>query len=302
MAQTEEKFDTDAAAQTGIGPTLMVAIEQKFSSEQRIIQDNLAVKILPGGYRFFVKPMQIPVLRNWMVKASEKQVTGIWSGIMCRKRYIDDKVVSAVTGENSVDAIVNLGAGYDTRAYRLPALAPVPVWEVDQPVNIEAKQAGLNKALGQMPAHVTLVPINFMEEDLETVLKANGYPGDRKTFFIWEAVSQYLTETAVRQTFDFLAQAPAGSQLAFTYVLKDFVEGKNLYGLEKFYERMIVKDNAWHFGFATEEVVDFLSEYGWRLVEDLSYHELGERYMKPTGRDLPAMTIERMVYAEKPYR
>lgn len=36
-----------------------------------------------------------------------------------------------------------------------------------------------------------------------------------------------------------------------------------------------------------------------RLIEDLDYAALGERYVKPTGRDLPAMKIERIVYAEK---
>jgi hypothetical protein len=34
---------------------------------------------------------------------------------------------------------VNLGAGFDTHPYRLPALSNLPVWEVDQCVNIEAK-------------------------------------------------------------------------------------------------------------------------------------------------------------------
>lgn len=299
MTQTKENFDTSTAAQTGIGPTFMVAVEQYFPSEQQIIHDDLALKILPMGYQLLIKLLRIPLLRNWMVKVSEKQVEGIWSGILVRKRYIDDKVVAAVSGENSVKAIVNLGAGYDTRVYRLPDLATVPVWEVDQPVNIEAKQKNLQKALGQIPSHITLVPINFIEQELGAVLQAHSYPSDSKTFFVWEAVSQYLTESAVRQTFEFLAQAPTGSQLAFTYVLKDFVEGLNLYGLEKFYERMIVKDNAWHFGFNPENVADFLSEYGWRLIEDLGYDELGERYTKPTGRNLPAMTIERMVYAEK---
>ena len=43
----------------------------------------------------------------------------------------------------------------------------------------------------------------------------------------------------------------------------------------------------------------FLGEYGWRMVEHLGYDELAEQYMKPTGRELPFMTIERMVYAEK---
>jgi O-methyltransferase involved in polyketide biosynthesis len=60
---------------------------------------------------------------------------------------------------------------------------------------------------------------------------------------------------AVRQTFEFLAQAGAGSQMAFTYVLKDLVEGRELYGLEKPYQRSVVKDQVWHFGFAPEEVV-----------------------------------------------
>jgi hypothetical protein len=35
------------------------------------------------------------------------------------------------------------------------------------------------------------------------------------------------------------------------------------------------------------------------MVEHLGYDELAEQYMKPTGRALPFMTIERMVYAEK---
>jgi methyltransferase (TIGR00027 family) len=192
-----------------------------------------------------------------------------------------------------------LGAGFDTRLYRLSALRDLPAWEVDQPTNIEAKKAGLHKALGQIPSNISLVPINFMEEDIGALLAVQGYAINSKTFFIWEAVSQYLTETAVRQTFKFLAQARAGSQVAFTYILKDFIEGKELYGLENSYEQLVAKNQIWHFGFAPEEVPDFLQQYGWRMVEDLGYDELGERYLKPTGRDLPSMAIERIVYAEK---
>jgi O-methyltransferase involved in polyketide biosynthesis len=48
-----------------------------------------------------------------------------------------------------------------------------------------------------------------------------------------------------------------------------------------------------------EKVDEFLGKYGWRVVEHLGYDELGERYVKPTGRKLLSMAIERMVYAEK---
>lgn len=298
MTQANETFDTSGAAQTGSGPTFVVAVEQYEPQGQRIIDDPLAAKIMPGGYKHFLKLLRIPLLRNWMFNMSEKEIAGAWSGFLCRKRYIDETIVTAVEN-GSVTAVVNLGAGYDTRAYRLPALATVPVWEVDQPVNIEAKQKGVRSALGTIPPHVTLVPINFMTQDLGEVLNSYGYAGDEKTFFIWEAVSQYLTETAVHQTFNYLAQAPNGSQITFTYVLKDFIEGKNFYGAEKFYERAITKGSMWHFGFDPTEVADFLNKYGWRLIEDLSYEELNNRYMRPTGRDLPSMEIERMVYAER---
>lgn len=277
---------------------VVVAIEQYFPEEVRLIDDDLALQILPGRYRFFVQLMRIPWLRNWMFRATEKSLAGIWAAMMVRKRYIDEKVATAVA-DKTVAAIVNLGAGYDTRTYRLPALARVPVWEVDQPVNLAAKQKGVEKALGSVPTNITFVPINFMAENLEEVLKAHGYTRESKTFFIWEAVSQYLTETAVRRTFEFLAQVPAGSQLAFTYVRKDFIEGTNLFGAEKFHDQMVVKDKVWHFGFAPEEVADFLQEYGWRLLEDVGYDELAKRYIKPGGRGLVSTPIERMVFAAK---
>ena len=298
MTQTNETFDTSSAAKTGSGPTFLVAMEQYEPPAQRIIHDNLAAKVLPGGERFFLKLLRIPLLRKWMINLTEKQIEGGSSAFLCRKRYIDETIVAAVEN-GSVAAIVNLGAAFDTRVYRLPALTTVPAWEVDQPVNIEAKQKGLHSALDTIPSHVTLVPINFMTQDLGMVLNEHGYAGGEKTFFNWEAVTQYLTETAVRQTFNFLAQAPTGSQLTFTYVLKDFVEGKNLYGQEKFYQRMLIKEKIWHFGFDPAEVAEFLGEYGWRLIEDLSYEELNNLYAKPIGRHLPSMKIERMAYAEK---
>lgn len=288
---------TQQAAKTGVGPTVLVAIEQHFPEGVRIIQDSMAYQILPPGVKAYVWATRFPVVRDWMVKSAEKNVPGIWSGMMCRKRYIDDRVTEAVG--NHVQAIVNLGAGFDTRAFRLSALANVPIWEVDQPENIATKAAGLRKIFGAIPAHTILVPIDFDHQQLGAVLAAHGYVTNAKTFFIWEAVTQYLTEEGIQATFDFLASAPVGSCLAFTYVRKDFIEGKGFYGQEYIYQQMRVKDKIWLFGFDPEDIADFLNKRGWRLWEDVGYDELAERYVKPTGRKLNSMAIERMVYAEK---
>lgn len=298
MAQTKETIDTKDAAGTGIGPTFLVAVEQSFPDEQRIIDDSLALRIMPRAYQWMVKVIQIPFLRNWMINTTEDALTGGWSAFLVRKRYIDDRLLESVT-QNEVDAVVNLGAGYDTRLYRFPALQNTPAWEVDQAVNIDSKRKQLKRALGVIPPHVKLVSTNFIEQDISDVLSKNGYSGDEKTFFIWEAVTQYLTEPAIRKTFDFFAKAPSGSRLAFTYIRRDFIEGKNLYGQEKAYKEYVTKSQMWHSGFDPENLSDFLKEYDWNLVEDLSYEELNNRYVKPTGRELASMEVERMAFAEK---
>jgi methyltransferase (TIGR00027 family) len=235
-------------------------------------------------------------IRDWFVKSSEKKVSGLWGAMVCRKCYIDEKVTEAM--DSQTEMMVNLGTGFDTRAYYLSSLSEIPVWEVDQEVNINTKRKRLVKILGEIPKNVTLVSIDFDHENLNDVLRSKGYMADKKTFFILEGVTQYLTDDGIHSTFNFLSKAPSGSYLVFTYVTKDFIEGEVLYNQEKLYKTMVMK-NVWTFGFKPENLSEFLNDYGWRLVEDLSYEQLAERYVKPTGRNLETIAIERVVYAEK---
>lgn len=286
---------TKAAAKTGLSPTALVAIEQYFPAEQRIIEDDLAYRILPPGMRNLVWLMQFNSFKDWMIRVTGNDTPGLWDGMLCRKRYIDEKLIESV---NQVNAVVNLGAGFDTRAYRLSALSKMSVWEVDQPENIKSKQIRLCKLFGAVPPNVRLVPIDLDREELGPVLASYGYSVDKRTFFIWEAVTQYLTETGIRATFDFLAKAEHGSLLAFTYILKDFLDGRVMYGWENIYKKY-VKDKIWLFGMDPEEWPDFLEGYGWQIVEHIGYEELVKRYIKPTGREFTSTPVERIIFAKK---
>jgi methyltransferase (TIGR00027 family) len=284
------------AAKTASGPIAIVAVEQNFPRNQRVIVDDFAHWLLPFAARVLVWMTRLNFARNWILRMTEKSFPGLWGAMICRKRYIDQKLIESV---DKIDAVVNLGAGFDTRTYRLPALSGVPVWEVDLPENIERKRAVLRKVFGRLPEHLTLVGIDFDHQDPGAVLEARGFSLTKRTFFIWEAVTQYLTQRGVTITFELLAKAPAGSHLAFTYVRKDFLTGQNVYGQQGLYNRYVVRDKIWLFGMEPEGVASFLETYGWRVVEHLGYEELNERYVKPTGRQLAVMAIERMVYAEK---
>jgi methyltransferase (TIGR00027 family) len=273
----------------------LVAVEQYFPEARRVVNDSLATRLLPSGAMIFVRLLRWGRLRDWIIRSSEESSPGIWGGILCRKRYIDEKLVAA---RNEIEAVVNLGAGFDTRAYRLPELSGLPVWEVDQPENIVAKEMRLRKARGTVPANVKLVPMDFDRDNLGSILAAQEYSKTKPTFFVWEGVTQYLTEQGVRTTFDWLANTATGSRLVFTYVRKDFLDGRNTYGWDNGYRRFVAT-GVWLFGMEPADCPTFLKGYGWRMIEDAGLDQLADRYLATSGRRLTSTPVERIVYAEK---
>ena len=275
---------------------VQAAIEQYEPPARRLVSDDLALSFLPAGQRAIVHAMRWPLLRRLTISAGERTVPGSWALIACRKRYIDDKLDEAL---GDIDAVVVLGAGMDTRAYRLAPRSDIPVFEVDLPVNIERKQAAVRRAIGDVPTSVHLVPLDFERDDLMGTLMAHGYHADARTFFVWEGVTQYLTEDAVRATLDALRDAPTGSRLVFTYVRKDFIDGVNMYDAAILYKRFRQRQQVWRFGLDTDEVSDFVAGYGWRLVEQAGPDYFLRNYIRPTGRKLGASELEWSAYAEK---
>ncbi len=284
-----------AAAKTAAGPVALVAMEQCFPSHQRIVTDDLAHWMLPLAARAFVQLVRPSFARDWIIRTIEGSFPGPWSGMMCRKRYIVDALVASA---GAIDAVVNLGAGLDTRLYRLPAIAGIPAWECDQARNIRLKQDRLCRRFGSLPDHITLVPVDFDSESPGPVLAAQGYTGRQPTFFIWEAVSQYLSKTGIDATLAFSADAPQGSRLALTYVQKDFLDGRSLCGLQRLYDRYVAS-KIWLFGLDPGSLSDLLDPYGWRLTDDIGGEELMDRYVAPTGRSLASTPIERVALAER---
>jgi methyltransferase (TIGR00027 family) len=192
-----------------------------------------------------------------------------------------------------------LGAGLDTRAYRIARHSDMPVFEVDLPVNIDRKAAVLRRAMGSPPASVHLVPVDFEHDELMPVLESHGYRSGQPTFFIWEGVTQYLTAESVRATLAQLALAAPGSRLVFTYVRQDFIDGTHRYGAERVYRRFRQRRQVWKSGLVPEDVGRVLAEYGWRLVEQAGPSYFRDLYIRRTGRAVTASPIEWTALAER---
>jgi methyltransferase (TIGR00027 family) len=284
------------AAQTALNPMLLTAVEQNEPPERRLIDDDLAELFLPRGRRWLAAATRWRPARRLMIRGSEFTGPGLWVNLACRRRFIGDKLEEAL---GDIGAVVILGAGMDTRAYQLTRRVRIPIFEVDLPINIARKAATVRRVLGDLPLSVRLVPVDFEDDDLLTALAEHGYRIDYRAFFIWEGVTQYLTEEGVRRTLEGLRAAAPGSRMVFTYVRRDFIDGTNLYNTPTLYRNVRQRHQLWKFGLQTEAVADFIAEYGWRLVEQAGPDELVQRYVEPTGRKLKASPLEWSAYAEK---
>jgi methyltransferase (TIGR00027 family) len=283
---------------TGYGPAVMRAMENLLPEDKRLFEDPYSEKFLSPFYKFFVILMRSPKILNFLIKIRERLTPGIIGGLICRTRYIDDVLKNAI--KEGVGTVVNLGAGMDTRAFRIPGIENIQYFELDFPELQKVKRAYIDKKIGELPSNVSFVPVDFNSQELGEELKKAGYTLSSKTLFIWEGVTQYISKEAIDNTIKYVAQASTGSRIVFTYVLKSFINGSYIPdGLNSLYKFTLKKKNPlWFCGFEPAEMHEYLSEYSLYLIEDVGHEEYLERYIKPKGRDLTVMEIERTVLAE----
>jgi methyltransferase (TIGR00027 family) len=124
--------------------------------------------------------------------------------------------------------LVILGAGFDTRAFRLPRDPRVRAFEVDAPKTQAIKVEGLATA-GLDPTGVTFVAADFARDDWLRRLIDAGFDPDAPALFLWEGVTMYLDRAAVEATLRQVAGTARGSVVAFDYFTTESLVSKAFY-------------------------------------------------------------------------
>ena len=287
------------ATQTGIAISFTKAVGMLYPKEKRVFEDPYAEKLLPPFYKFMIFIMRSPKIFDSLMKLREKSTPGMMGWFFCRFRYIDDVLKENIT-KKEIETAVNLGAGMDCRAYYIPGVQSIRYFEVDHPSVIKKKKVKLEKILGKFPDHVVYVPIDFEKQSLDAELEKAGYNLNSKTVFIWEGVTQYISQEANDSILKYVAQAAPGSKIIFSYILKSFIDGKYIHeGIKAIYKYMRKQNNPlWIYGLDPTDVGDYLSKYSLSLIEDVGSEELQERYMKLGNLNLSVFEIERIALAE----
>jgi methyltransferase (TIGR00027 family) len=127
-----------------------------------------------------------------------------------------------------VDQLVILGAGFDTRAFRLSGAGQVRCFEVDKPRTQAFKLGMLNRA-GLPTQQASYVAADLRAEDWWNKLVAAGFDPDRPAFFLWEAVTMYLDRGSVESTLRRIAGASPGSVVSFDYFATQTLASRSPY-------------------------------------------------------------------------
>ena len=194
--------------------------------------------------------------------------------IALRTSAIDAAVRDAIA--EGATQLVILGAGYDGRAWRLPELAGVKVFEVDHPATQGDKRARVAE-LPPPAGIVTFVPVNFERDALGDALERAGHDRSAPTCWIWEGVVMYLTRDAMRGTLAAVAQRSApGSTLIVNY----HTTRRGLFAQLIF--RLIGEPqiSAW----TPEEMAADLRSAGFQVHEDSGMTQWNERFAERRGR------------------
>ena len=190
-----------------------------------------------------------------------------------------------------------LGAGFDTRPYRLPGMESVNVFEVDLPSVQNEKMNKIRKYLGSLPDHVTFIPIDFDTQSLEDVLAGTGFDPSRPAVFVWEGVTQYIKEEAVCQVLRFIGESAPGSIVVFTYVLKSIIERRSAIPGADHMMDVVARHAPWVFGLEPSGVADFLKPFHLALTAEVGDADHQQRYLKPVKRNLVVFQGERIACA-----
>jgi len=273
------------------------ALESLEPAGRRLFTDPYAFPLLAGPLRTFARIARFPLAGSLVRTILDLGWPYTRSSGVVRTRAIDDLVSDAIRG--GACQLVLLGAGFDSRAYRLPEARKVASFEVDHPATQKAKRKRLGAWAGQLYANVQFVPVDFEKDDLEARLIQAGFDRAIPTVVVWEGVISYLTRSAVEGTLALLGRllVPA-SQLIFSYVDKGALDGSRVFpGARRWKYWVRFSGEPFVFGFDPDTLPATLRSFGFVLRSDESTEQTGQRYCAPMGRKEPGSQLYRVASA-----
>jgi methyltransferase (TIGR00027 family) len=192
--------------------------------------------------------------------------------MVVRTTAIDRLIHAAI--QRGIDTVINLGAGLDTRPYRMTLPAHLKWYEVDFPQVIDYKNEMLKAEKPVCPLQRISCDLSIQIERLELFARLDAVA--KKALIITEGVVAYLTNDQAAQFSKDLYSMPH-----FYFWIQDYRFGKYRKTKQSEELQKIVKNTP--FRFDAEDPVVFFNQHGWKMVENIFLLDEGDRI----GRKMP---------------
>ncbi|HEY0869095.1 MAG TPA: SAM-dependent methyltransferase [Acidothermaceae bacterium] len=203
---------------------------------------------------------------------------GLVAWVAVRTRFLDELVKTTVM--DAVVQVVVVGAGLDSRAYRLDLPRDVTVFEVDHSDVLSMKQRLLDDIELFSSCRRLVVIADLVDDDWLALLAVTGWDPTRATLWIVEGLLVYLTHEERTRLLKRLAAA-SGPASVLGATLSTRTDN--------------LAHPLWHPADAAEPV-EWLLECGWRAgVQTMA--EASEEFGRPVSPELRTSTKGRLVRA-----
>jgi methyltransferase (TIGR00027 family) len=213
--------------------------------------------------------------------------------IAIRTRMIDEYLRSVIS--EGVDTVVNLGAGLDTRPYRMNLPESLLWIETDYPKMIHFKQSRL---AGETPnCKLERVPVDLADVAARRQFLADVDARAKKILFLTEGVVPYMSVEEVGPLADDLKSIPHVRYWIADYLSPVVIKFRQRGGIAK-------KTQKAPFKFRPADWFAFFRDHGWQPKEIRYLVEEGEKLNRRARVPLPMKTMMklRMFLASKKRR
>lgn len=262
---------------------------------ERICYDPYAV--------YFINPGILEFIRNNPDKARaeseryNRYLPGASNSVVARVRYFDDFVKKSIN--EGFEQLVIMGAGYDSRAYRIEGMGKLKVFEVDHPDTQKVKMEKIRKIFNSLPNHVIYVSVDLATEDLGQKLQDTGYDRSKKTLFLMEGLLYYLPPKFVDGILSFIStKSSKGSAILFDYFPESVVNGScELEVGRNLHNHLAEMGEPLLFGIRDGQVETFLIERGFSRVKNVTTEEYKKMYFHGINKDREVCSLYSFVHA-----
>jgi methyltransferase (TIGR00027 family) len=206
-----------------------------------LFKDPLAAVLTGDRGRLIAKQMPYPKMLGWMMAV--------------RTILIDRLIFEAL--QAGVDTVINIGAGLDTRPYRLDLPQHLQWIEIDFPHMIDLKNTRLAQEVPR--CKLKRIALNVANRDEAVRVYRELGSQSKQALIITEGVIAYLSNDEAGQLAQDLRSIPS-----FRFWIQDYLSSTGLRRPGKLKKKL---KNA-PFRFHHADPLGFFAEYGWQVRSD----------------------------------